>query len=138
MPKFSQTSEEQLSTCVDQIQSVMRDAIKVVDFKVLEGYRSPTRQNHLYRIGRSQNRGGESVHNSMPSCGVDVAPCPIDWSDTDRFIYLAGIIKGIAHGLGVSIRWGGDWDGDGILSDNKFNDLGHFEIGGAHGMERSR
>jgi peptidoglycan LD-endopeptidase CwlK len=30
--------------------------------------------------------------------------------------------------MGIEIRWGGDWDGDGDLSDHKFNDLPHFEL----------
>ena len=39
-----------------------------------------------------------------------------------------GIAVGIAKRKGIKLRWGGDWDRDGELSDNRFNDLGHLEI----------
>jgi len=30
--------------------------------------------------------------------------------------------------MGIRLRWGGDWDGDTELDDNKFDDLPHFEL----------
>ncbi len=44
--------------------------------------------------------------------------------------YFAGLVRGIAVSWGVKIRWGGDWDMDGDLKDNSFDDLVHFEIVG--------
>ena len=41
---------------------------------------------------------------------------------------MAGFVMGIANTVGIKLRWGGDWDKDTELKDNKFNDLGHFEI----------
>jgi peptidoglycan L-alanyl-D-glutamate endopeptidase CwlK len=35
---------------------------------------------------------------------------------------------GIASGLGIKLRWGGNWNGDFNLKDNKFQDIGHFEV----------
>jgi peptidoglycan L-alanyl-D-glutamate endopeptidase CwlK len=64
----------------------------------------------------------------MPSLAVDVAPAPVDWADKARFIYFAGIVKEFARRKGLKIRWGGDWQGDGKLKDNKFSDLVHFEL----------
>ena len=29
--------------------------------------------------------------------------------------------------MGIKIRWGGDWDSDTQVNDNKFDDLVHFE-----------
>jgi peptidoglycan L-alanyl-D-glutamate endopeptidase CwlK len=29
---------------------------------------------------------------------------------------------------GILLRWGGDWNMDGRTTDNKFDDLGHFEL----------
>jgi peptidoglycan L-alanyl-D-glutamate endopeptidase CwlK len=66
---------------------------------------------------------------------VDAAPWPIDWRDTERFIYFGGYVKGIAAQQGVPIRWGGDWDGDFALKDNLFNDYAHFEIVETDGTE---
>ena len=41
---------------------------------------------------------------------------------------LAGAMISNADELDISIRWGGDWNGDGTLTDQTFNDLPHFEL----------
>ena len=43
---------------------------------------------------------------------------------------MGGMIRGIALQLNVPVRWGGDWDGDGEIKDNSFDDLVHIEIKG--------
>jgi peptidoglycan L-alanyl-D-glutamate endopeptidase CwlK len=45
-----------------------------------------------------------------------------------RFYYLAGMVKERARNLNISIRWGGDWDGDYRFFDQTFYDLVHFEL----------
>ena len=45
-----------------------------------------------------------------------------------RFVDFAGYVKGVAEDLGIAIPWGGDWDGDGDFSDQRFHDLPHFEL----------
>ena len=50
------------------------------------------------------------------------------WDDINQFYLMAGHIQSIAIRLGYKIRWGGDWDRDGDLTDQTFMDLGHFEI----------
>jgi peptidoglycan L-alanyl-D-glutamate endopeptidase CwlK len=42
--------------------------------------------------------------------------------------YFAGFVKGVASQMGIPIRWGGDWNSDNNLKDNKFDDLPHFEL----------
>ena len=34
----------------------------------------------------------------------------------------------VAKGMGITLRWGGDWDRDFQVNDNKFDDFPHFEI----------
>ena len=70
----------------------------------------------------------KSKHNSLPSKAVDVVPYPINWSDIDRFKDFGKFVIKKAAELGISIRWGGDWDGDGSSSDETFLDFPHFEI----------
>jgi hypothetical protein len=94
----------------------------------LEGYRGEQSQNKAFTEGRSKLKFPNSKHNSLPSNAIDIAPFPIDWKNRERFCYLAGIVKGIAHSKGIKIRWGGDWDNDGETTDNKFDDLPHFEL----------
>ena len=44
------------------------------------------------------------------------------------FYYFGGFVLGTAQEMGLGIRWGGDWDGDLNLSEERFKDLVHFEI----------
>lgn len=146
--KFSSSSKQKLETCNKRLQMIARRAIDVVDFTVLEGRRSKSRQNELYEQGKSKVRWPESKHNIVKpgqlSKAFDIAPYPIDWADFPdtltagkvmtwakdraRFYHLAGVIKALAHEMGIKIRWGGDWDGDNDFNDQKFNDLVHYEL----------
>ena len=128
MPSFSQRSKDRLATCDDRLQEVFEEVIKHWDCTILQGERTKEEQDEFFRTGRSKVRWPNSKHNSSPSKAVDVAPYPIDWNDTRRFDYFAGFVKGIALSKGVTLRWGGDWDSDGDVRDQNFNDLPHFEI----------
>jgi hypothetical protein len=110
------------------LQLLFSEVIKEFDCTILEGHRGESRQNEMYRTGRSKAKYGESLHNINPSSAIDVAPYPIDWNDRERFTYFAGYVKGKAAALGIKIRWGGDWDGDWQVRDNNFDDLPHFEL----------
>lgn len=124
-------STEKLKTCTKAIQAVFNEVDRrgVFDFKVSEGHRTQARQNELYDKGRSKVRIGK--HNSMPSEAVDIIPLQpkgkIDWNDRELFTFFAGYVLGVADSMGISLRWGGDWDNDKDLKDNKFDDLVHFE-----------
>jgi len=100
-----------------------------VDISLIEGIRSLDRQKELKKLGSAKTL--ESKH--LTGEAVDLAPYPIDWDDEKRFIYVAGIIKGVAFAMGIPIRWGGDWNGDTLLSnrdsEQTFDDLNHFELG---------
>ncbi len=125
---FSPSSRERLSECHPTLIAVLNRAIKLKDFTVLEGHRREERQNVMFRTGKSKLKWPNSKHNQSPSLAVDIAPYPIDWNDFREFDYLAGLVIGIGHQMGVEIRWGGDWNRNGALSDNRFNDLPHFEL----------
>lgn len=136
MYKFSRHSKEQLGTVHALLKLALKISIKFVDFKVLEGFRDERRQNELYEDGKSNVRWPDSKHNESPSMAVDIAPYPVDWSDTERFYYVAGFIMGVGSMLlrvlrlrdRYAFRYGGDWDRDGDISDQSFNDLGHIEL----------
>ncbi len=128
MPSFSARSLEKLNTCDERLQKIMKEAIKHVDFTILEGHRDEETQNEYFRQGKSKLKYPKGKHNSIPSKAIDVAPYPIDWSDTRRFDHLAGIIVGIGLTMGIKLRWGGDWDGDYSFKDQTFHDLPHFEL----------
>ena len=128
MPRFGRKSKERLATCEKDLQMVFNEVIKHVDCSVLEGHRSAERQDKLFDEGKTKVKYPNGRHNANPSRAVDVAPYPIDWDDRERFHLFAGFVLGIATQMGLNIRWGGDWDQDFEVQDNKFDDFPHFEL----------
>ena len=128
MPEYSRQSKEFLEMAHPLLQKLFNEVIKIFDHTILETYRDLERQNYLHRIKKTKVMFPGSRHNHMPSMAVDAAPYPIDWDDERRFCLFAGIVKALAYTMGIPIRWGGDWDGDTQLKDNKFNDYCHFEL----------
>ena len=128
MPRFGRRSKTNLRTAHLDLIRLFDKVIKEYDCSILQGYRNQEEQDRLYYEGRSKLQYPDSKHNSNPSLAVDVIPYPIDWNDRERFYHFAGYVKGVASGLGIKIRWGGDWDRDGDLTDQNFNDLFHIEI----------
>lgn len=130
MPAFSVTSKARLASCSIKLQNVMNEVIKHIDFKVISGNRTLEEQQKEYELGYSTKDGIEkkSRHQSKPSEAIDIAPYPIDWENTKRFHVLAGFVMGVATEMGIKLRWGGDWDRDWSYKDQKFHDLGHFEL----------
>ena len=128
MPRYSKKSKERLASCDKRLQRVFKEVIKYVDCSILEGYRNKERQNKLYDEGRTKVKYPNGRHNISPSKAVDVTPYPVDWEDRERQTLFAGFVIGIARGMGIRLRWGGDWDMDFQVMDNRFDDFPHFEI----------
>ena len=128
MPKFGRKSRERLATCDKKLQDVFNEVIKKVDCSVLEGHRDERRQDKLYEEGKTKVRYPMGRHNSKPSRAVDVVPYPVDWKDRERFHLFAGFVIGVAYRMGISLRWGGDWNMNWEVDDNKFDDFPHFEL----------
>lgn len=130
MYKFGSRSMQRLETCHQDIQFVLKDAIHIIDFTILCGHRNEEDQEKAFLAGRSKLRFPQSKHNKTPSLAVDIAPWPIDWHNKNRFYLLIGIILGLSRSMGIKMRSGGDWDMDGDITDQLFNDLPHFELFG--------
>lgn len=129
MPRFGTRSKRNLKSCDQRLQNIFNEVIKTVDCSVIEGHRSEERQNKLYEEGKTQVKYPDGRHNAYPSAACDCVPYPIDWTDRERFTLFAGFVKGIAKGMyNIDLRWGGDWDNDWEVSDNRFDDFPHFEI----------
>ena len=128
MPKFGKRSRQNLATAHDSLQLLFNEVIKYVDCSVLEGHRTRERQDQLFHEGKSKVKFPKGRHNKTPSLAVDVVPYPVDWGDRERQTLFAGFILGIARILDIDIRWGGDWDMDFEVNDNKFDDFPHFEL----------
>lgn len=128
MPAFGPGSLHQLSTCDPRLQQVLNEVIKHWDCTVIEGHRGEAAQHLAFVTGKSQKDWPNGNHNATPSKAADVAPYPINWSDTQGFVLFAFFVIGVAAGMGIKLRWGGDWNMDFNTRDNKFNDLVHFEV----------
>lgn len=59
---------------------------------------------------------------------VDLVPYPVDWNDLTKFDQVAKAMFAAAEELGVSIRWGADWDNDGNYREKGEYDSPHFEL----------
>jgi len=133
MPSFGTRSKNNLATAHPELQRLFNEVIKGYDCAVICGHRNQEDQDKAYNEGRSRIKYPNSKHNKQPSQAVDVVPWfknkpNIRWNDSKKFYHFAGYVQGVADALGITIRWGGNWDGDDELLDQTFFDLPHFEI----------
>ena len=126
MPRFGKRSKERLKGVDGRLVNVANELVKIMDCTVLEGLRTKERQSKLIAEGKSKTKYSKHIEGKA----IDIAPYPIDWEDRERFHYMGGMARGIGHALGVTVRWGGDWDSDGEVKDNNFDDLVHIELRG--------
>lgn len=104
---------------------------EVADISILCGHRGEAAQEEAYATGRSKVRWPNGKHNSLPSKAVDFQPYPVPESREKLWAslaYIAGRAIEIGKRKGLKVRWGGDWNGDGDLTDQKFDDLYHLEV----------
>jgi peptidoglycan L-alanyl-D-glutamate endopeptidase CwlK len=134
---ISMRDERRLEGVHPALVGVVREAMGRCRFRVrvLEGVRTMERQRELYAQGRTAP--GKIVTWSMESRhltghAVDLAPIDdngvLDWNDTRRFTELAIAMLSSAAELGVPLRWGADWDGDGNFREKGEYDSPHFEL----------
>lgn len=133
MPSFGKASLRRRATLHPKLQEILDEAIKHIDFAITCGYRGPAEQNRAYKLKMSQLTFPNSKHNKKPSYAVDIAPwyetgVHIRWKDRKGFIFLAGVISGIAAAKRIKIRWGGDFNMNNDLTDDNFIDLPHIEL----------
>jgi len=117
-----------------RLQDVMDYVLQnVADVSLLCGHRNQHDQNELFYAEpqRTKVRWPDSKHNKQPALAVDFRPWPLP-ARTEKLwaslAYVAGAAKQYALSKGVTLRWGGDWDGDGDLTDQNFDDLFHLEV----------
>jgi peptidoglycan L-alanyl-D-glutamate endopeptidase CwlK len=116
-----------LATCDPKLIRLVEYVAKYWPATVLCGHRDQPEQDAAFAAGHSQLKWPNGNHNSYPATAVDLAPLPLDWSDTPRFLAFADFVRASARRLSYPLRWGGDWDSD-PATPNKFNDLVHFEL----------
>lgn len=124
--------EDRLDGVDPSLVSVVRRAAEIgPDMIVIEGLRTKERQAELYAQGRTAL--GKIVTWTMESKhitaqAVDLGPHPLDWNDTAGFDAISHAMFRAASQLGIHIRWGADWDGDGKPREKGETDSPHFEL----------
>lgn len=128
MPEYSSTSRSRLITCHPFIQKVMNLVIVEFDNSIIWGHRGEEAQNAAFEAEYSTKRWQDSLHNFYPSFAVDAVPYPELWESRDRLVLHAGYVMGVAARLGIPLIWGGDWNRNWVIADERFEDLAHFQL----------
>jgi peptidoglycan L-alanyl-D-glutamate endopeptidase CwlK len=132
MFEFNRSSLDCLATVNPDLQKVLMELAIHEEFRVICGHRGEMEQNQLHQAGKSKLPWPVSRHNSLPSLAVDLVPFgvreTINWNDLGRFIFFAGQVVLMGKLLGIPIRSGCDWNMDRRHTDERFRDLGHFEL----------
>lgn len=141
MPTFGKRSKQKLELADPRWKPICWAVIPHFDLTVIHSFRDKELQNELFATGASKSQWPYSKHNinaagrhEPGSIAIDVAPwnSGIDWKNTHAFAALAGMLIQAGAERGVEIGWGGDWDRDDvIMTDQTFQDLGHFWIVGS-------
>lgn len=135
MAEFGKTSKLRLATCHPVLQMLFNRVVIERDCFVACGERDKDAQTYAYQRGLSKVQYPNSKHNKSPSMAADVPPWPEKWDSEEAFLELRDVVMRVwqemeEQGLtaGYSLRWGGDWDGDGDRTDQTFDDLPHWEL----------
>ncbi len=133
---FSDRSLAELETCSLGLVLLAREVIKIKDHSIIKGHRNQAEQTAAFfgNPQRSKLQWPNGKHNKNPSLAMDVKTWPVPDNEAvlrEEQLYLLGLYVGLAAGSGIKLRTGADWDSDGEISDNGFDDFFHIEIGGA-------
>ena len=132
MRTWSPRSKRVYDTLDKDLQNlVTRIRDEVTDISLVSGYRDREEQNTLFENSFSKLRFPDSKHNRKPCLAVDLQPYPYPKDECKLWGalgYIAGRAMAIAAEEGIDIIWGGDWDRDGDLTDQTFDDLFHIEL----------
>lgn len=112
MPVFGSRSLSNLAGVHPDLRRVLDEAIKHIDFTVIQGQRGRKAQEAAKAAGNSNAGFGQSPHNYAPALAVDVIPYPFkdaDWNDIPKFKAIADVVIAEGKKLGIEITWGGNW-----------------------------
>lgn len=145
MMGFDNDSLERLKTLDPRLAIILTNAKDRTPFewRIVQTDRTIEQQREYFKAGRSKvnpdkyadpaelyKAAKHIVGPGMPlSRAVDVALVGKDPYHIPTLCYLAGVVRSISIGVGTPVRWGGDFDQDGLLLETgTFQDLPHFEL----------
>src|SRR5688500_7429967 len=106
--RLGRRSLSNLKNIHPDLVSVVHKAITItpVDFVVIEGMRSGTRQKELYASGATWTMNSRHLTGHAVDLAAWVGEIRWDWGLYDRIAYA---MKQAAEELKVDLVWGGDW-----------------------------
>lgn len=134
MYRLSQRSIDRLKGVDENLTKLVVLAISrsPVDFGIayLGGFRTAEEQAELYKEGVTKCDGKIRISEHQRGRAVDLIPMSIGKAvqTKEMACIVAGTMFACASELGIKIRWGLDWNMNGDIRDNKFNDQAHFEL----------
>lgn len=130
--QFSKTSLGRLEGVHPHLQDLCFSLLNHHDILVVYGVRTQAQQLLMVQKGLSKTMNSKHLIQSDGFAhAVDIAPYPLDWNNSKRFYWVAGMMEVLANQQlpeGWVLRWGGNWDMDEDLDDQSFMDLVHFEL----------
>ena len=117
---LSARSKKRIADIHPDLQKVIERAITLteVDFTVLEGMRTKTRQKKLFKSGASSTMNSRHLTGHAVDLGAYIAGS-VRW-DWPLYYKIADAVKRAARELEINIEWGGDW--------KSFKDGPHFQL----------
>ena len=131
MNVWGKKSYKEYLGCHPDLQWLLDELLQDVDISIIQGHRGKEEQNYYFDIGTSKVRWPYGSHNSNPSRAVDIQPHPRPSSEINMapaLGYIAGRAVEIGKKRNLEVIWGGDWNHNGDLTDQSFDDLFHLEI----------
>lgn len=126
--KLGPASQARLNSVRSDLKAVCNKAFETMPFDVtiIEGVRDQKRQAELFKQGKTK----VMTSRHMSGNAIDMAPYPVDWNDTKRFVIMAHHMFAAAKELGITIRWGGNWSrvDENQKPPSSFVDMPHFEL----------
>ncbi len=140
---YGKGSQAKLATVHHELREVFELALswQIYDIAIIHGWRGEEIQTQAFLEGNSDKEWPNSKHNFLDendeplSVAVDYGPwcmlpsgiMGIPWKDTHAFAVIGGILLAASHQLHYNMRYGGDWDMDGLTTDQNLMDWGHLE-----------
>jgi peptidoglycan LD-endopeptidase CwlK len=126
--KLTATSLKRLKGVDTRLVAVVMRAAEITTqpFQITEGVRTVERQRTL--VARGASKTMRSRH--LTGHAVDVVAMVggrISW-EFPLYLAIRDAMFAAAKELGIVLRWGADWDGDGDSKDETFVDSPHFEL----------
>ena len=138
MNKWGTNSILQRLTSDPRLNAVGDVVLQIKNHSVIKGHRPEEEQHQAFLNGNSKLDWPKGKHNAYPSKAQDVKAYPFPPPDKDggdsaqreEQLYLLGLYRGVGEMMDTLLRTGADWDRDGEILDNGFDDLFHVEIDG--------